>query len=515
MPADELAQSASARRSPDAPLPSGIQAPEILSLYHQIGDLIGAVVREGDARMAEWAPEIARTGFGESARNLAYYLAVRRRDLRSLQRPLMALGLSSLGRLESRVLPTLQAVRSVLAALAGDGAAIGSDSAAFFAGEVCLASRSREVFGPTAGTRPVALLITCPTEAANDPGFMLALAERRVEAVRINCAHDDADAWGRMIGHVRAAEAATGHRMKILMDLAGPKIRTGAVEHPRGDKRIERGDHLAIVAVGAIDDAGYDDGAFAVECTLPEALTAAWAGDRIFVDDGKLGATVESVEAWGLMTRVVAADADGMKLKPEKGLNFPDTDLGIPALTAKDRTDLDFVAAHADGIEFSFVQTAADVTMLQEALAERRPDDWRALSLVLKIETAMAVHNLPDIIVRAAGQQPTAVMIARGDLAVEIGFGRTAEMQEEILWVGEAAHVPVIWATQLLEHLVQKGIPSRGEMTDAAMAARAECVMLNKGPYVLEAIDQLTLGLDRMDANQHKKTPRLRRLESW
>ncbi len=121
--------------------------------------------------------------------------------------------------------------------------------------------------------------------------------------------------------------------------------------------------------------------------------------------------------------------------------------------------------------------------ILQEALAERRPDGWQKLSLVLKIETAHAVRNLPDIVVRAAGRQPTAIMIARGDLAIEIGFARTAEMQEEILWIGEAAHVPVIWATQVLEHLVEKGMPSRGEMTDAAMAACAECVMLNKGPF--------------------------------
>jgi hypothetical protein len=90
--------------------------------------------------------------------------------------------------------------------------------------------------------------------------------------------------------------------------------------------------------------------------------------------------------------------------------------------------------------------------------------------------------------VAAAGRQPFAVMIARGDLAVEIGYERLAEMQEEILWICEAAHVPVIWATQVLERLVKKGTPSRAEMTDAAMGERAECVMLNKGPYLAEAV---------------------------
>ena len=196
-------------------------------------------------------------------------------------------------------------------------------------------------------------------------------------------------------------------------------------------------------------------------------------------------------------------------------MNFPDTELKIAALTDKDQVDLDFVATHADGIGFSFVQSATDVIMLQGALAERRPRDWQKLSLILKIERTQAVHNLPDMVVNAAGRQPTGIMIARGDLAVEIGFARMAEMQEEILWIGEAAHVPVIWATQVLEHLIKKGTPSRGEMTDAAMAARAECVMLNKGPYLFEAIDELDTLLGRMGEHQHKKTPQLRRLKSW
>jgi pyruvate kinase len=344
---------------------------------------------------------------------------------------------------------------------------------------------------------------------------MLRLAERKVEAVRINCAHDDADAWQRMINHLHTAEQATGHRMKILMDIAGPKIRTGAARAPEGRDRILTGDLIAIVAAGTLDQIDLRDDHFAVECTLSDPLINSAVGARVFVDDGKLCIRIERKTPWGLVGRVTSTKDKGLRLKPEKGLNFPDTLLNIPALTAKDRSDLDFVAEHADGIEFSFVQSVADVETLQAALAERRPDDWRQLSLVLKIETPEAVANLPDILVRAAGQQPTAVMIARGDLAVEIGFARLAEMQEEILWIGEAAHIPVIWATQVLEQLVKKGTPSRGEMTDAAMAARAECVMLNKGPYLFKAITELDTLLQRMGINQHKKTPQLRKLLSW
>jgi pyruvate kinase len=184
-------------------------------------------------------------------------------------------------------------------------------------------------------------------------------------------------------------------------------------------------------------------------------------------------------------------------------------------LTAKDREDLRFVAAHADAIDFSFVQSVEDIELLQARLAEIRPDDWRTIPLVLKIETPRAVRHLPDLVVRAAARQPMAVMIARGDLAIEIGFTRLAEMQEEILWIGEAARIPVIWATQVMENLVKTGAFSRGEMTDAAMAARAECVMLNKGPHLIKAIGEIDRLIGRMDAHFHKKTPQMRRLTSW
>jgi pyruvate kinase len=107
------------------------------------------------------------------------------------------------------------------------------------------------------------------------------------------------------------------------------------------------------------------------------------------------------------------------------------------------------------------------------------------------------------------------VMIARGDLAVEVGFDRLAEVQEEIMWVCEAAHVPVIWATQVLDALARTGQPSRAEVTDAAMSVRAECVMLNKGPYIGDAIDVLDSILARMQEHHYKKRSLLRRLLAW
>ena len=493
----------------------GLMDPDLSMLYEDVDALIEDVGREADERAQRWRPMVERAPFKESVANLAAYLALRHRDLRPLQRQLMVFGLSSLGRLEGRVMPTLLAVRTAIAALLGRPVEHCSSSRAFFAGEHRLAAETRAILGSSKSAACDALLVTCPTEAASDPSFMLELAKRGVEAVRINCAHDDPEVWARMVGHLRAAGATTGHRMKVFMDLAGPKIRTGEIRPPKHRKKAHKGELLAIARPGDLDAIACKERHFAVECTLPEALDAAKLGDRVFVDDGKVAAEVERVESWGLLARVTLAKEDGIRLKSEKALNFPDTDLKVDALTGQDREDLKFVVEHADGVEFSFVQSAEDVRKLQDALATLRPDDWRAMTLVLKIETAQAVSNLPDIIVQAAGSQPTAIMIARGDLSVEIGFARTAEMQEELLWLAEAASVPVIWATQVLEDLVKTGTPSRGEMTDAAMSARAECVMLNKGPYLFEAIAQLHMLLGRMSDHQYKKAPRLRRLESW
>ncbi len=135
--------------------------------------------------------------------------------------------------------------------------------------------------------------------------------------------------------------------------------------------------------------------------------------------------------------------------------------------------------------------------------------------MVLKIETRLGVDNLPQLIVAAAATRPVAVMIARGDLAVELGFARLSEIQEEILWLCDAAHVPVVWATQVIDGFVADGRPTRAETTDAAMSQRAECVMLNKGPFLVEGIAFLKDILRRMDRHQAKKFARFGARKSW
>jgi pyruvate kinase len=250
-----------------------------------------------------------------------------------------------------------------------------------------------------------------------------------------------------------------------------------------------------------------------IPCTLPEVLTQVRVGERIWFDDGKIGGVIRrtGIDAGDSAIAVEithVADA-GAKLRPDKGINLPDSALTLPILSPKDRTDLAFAVAHADLVGLSFVRSPEDVEAVEQAMTDLGA---RHLGLVLKIETPQGFANLPRILLAGLRAPSLGVLLARGDLAVEVGFERLAEVQEEILWLCEAAHVPVIWGTQVLEGLAKKGIPSRAEVTDAAMSGRAECVMLNKGPHVLDAVRFLDNVLARMQAHQTKKRSLLRRL---
>jgi pyruvate kinase len=480
--------------------------------------LMDDVLALRNAVAAAAAPLIARFGREADAddsamANLAHYLALRHHDLRPLQRQLMWRGLSSLGRLESRVLPALDAVLAALAAMSDRESPFPAPSeSAFFAGEARLAEATDALFGPPLAHRRSRIMVTLPSEAATDPALVAELARSGMDAARINCAHDDAAAWRAMVDHVRAAGRLVGRRLTVLMDIAGPKIRTEAVLLPKGGPKLHPGDAIRFIASGTPQMSENVQACVAV--SLPQMVTRLSPGDRLLYDDGKLQGVVDSVEDGEAVVRVNRTKSGGAKLKAQKGINLPDTALGLSPLTAKDEDDLASVTEFADIIGYSFVSGPEDIDLLEEALAGGDERD-RPLGLVAKIERPEAVRNLPELIARVSGRRPFGVMIARGDLAAEIGFERLAEMQEEILWICEAAAVPAVWATQVLEGLVKHGIPSRGEMTDAAMAARAECVMLNKGPAVGAAIALLDRLLARMDAHIMKKTPTLRALKSW
>jgi pyruvate kinase len=227
----------------------------------------------------------------------------------------------------------------------------------------------------------------------------------------------------------------------------------------------------------------------------------------VLIDDGEIEGIARTVESARLIIEIVRPKR--ATLRAEKGINLPDSQLSIRAFTEEDFEILSGVAHDADMVALSYVATAQDVDRFHRAL-----DDVGAVGVcaVLKIELAAAFHNLPDLLLEALQHPPAAVMVARGDLAAEVGFERLAELQEEILWLAEAAHMPVIWATQVLESAAKLGMPSRAEITDAAWSGRAECVMLNKGPHIVETVRLLGDILTRMQGHQHKRTPTLRRL---
>jgi pyruvate kinase len=607
------------------------------------GDMEG-VLGELLAIRADMVAEVARSrvrlatvhpDYQESARNLLHYLALRRRDLRPLQLRLTSLGLSSLGRAESHVLATVDAVLDVLHRLLQRSWRPPPQEAAvidFVKGQRLLTDHTETLVGPATRGRGVRIMVTMPSEAANDPTLIHHLLQQGMDCMRINCAHDDAATWLLMIEHLRRAEEVLGLSCRIVMDLAGPKLRTGPLEPGPAVIRIRphRDAHgqvtaparlwltaesasqpppavadaclpvpaawLACLSPGSkvhLDDARQARRTFVVVavtehgcwaestktayivpgtvlrheqggspecmqearigdlppidnalflqqgdsliltrdlrpgrpaildsegrvlvpatigCSIPEVFDDVRPGEPIWFDDGRIGGLVDKVEGGWIVIRITHAGLGGDKLQADKGINLPESRLRLGALTTKDLKDLSFVAEHADVVEMSFANTARDVELLQQHLARlgNRPP-----ALVLKVETKRGFENLPDMLLTAMRTPCCGVMIARGDLAVECGFERLAEVQEEILWISEAAHIPVIWATQVLETLAKKGMPSRAEITDAAMGHRAECVMLNKGPHVLSAVRVLDDIMRRMQAHQTKKCAMLREL---
>jgi pyruvate kinase len=572
-------------------------------------------------------------GYRESARNLLHYLAMRQTDIRQLQRDLTSLGLHSLGGIEAYTLSALEAVLVALHDLADrplPEVESHEPPVNFRTGPMLLNDNSRLLLGAPSGKRTVRIMVTMPSEAATDPQLVRDLLASGMDVMRINCAHDDADAWLKMIRNLRLAENELGRQCKIYADLAGPKLRTGdilpagqvLVYRPRrdirgrvltpaylwltpapnpappaqqvdailpiegeplhlsqpgdiielidtrdqlremeitaamGNSRLARSDKttyletgtlirlkrdgqiLAEGAIGplpevveplllaagdklvltredelgrpaAINETGQVIDYARIPCTLEAVFDMVKPGERVLFDDGKIGGRILTNNGREIVVEITRTGAAGAKLRPEKGINLPDSTLTMPALTNKDLTDLEFLVKYVDIVGLSFVRTADDVGFLDDQLYRLGAAH---IGVVLKIENNQAFQNLPQLLLKGLSKPPFGIMVARGDLAAEVGFERLAEVQEEILWLCEAAHVPVIWATQVLESLARRGSPSRAEVSDAVLSSRAECVMLNKGPYIVETVRFLAGVLERMSAHFSKQRARLRRL---
>jgi len=326
--------------------------------------------------------------FRAGALNMAHYLALRERDMRPLQEALTPWGLSSLGRSEARVLANLDAVLISLAGLTGR-----TDlrlprrpkSTAFTLGERLLARNTRLLFGHPPKGRDTHIMVTLPECASEDGALVESLVEPGMSCARINCAHGTHAEWVAMVRHVRAAETKLGRTCRVLMDLGGPRARAGAV-FARDGRQLLSGDSLLLR--GATPDPRLSEHPFQVQCLPVEIFPQLVAGTVLSIDEERIRARVESVGKEGVLARVVKTPQGGAKLRPDKGLNFPGTALGIPALTDKDREDLDVVTSNADLIGYSFVQNELDIETLWQEVEPRIARARRPLpGLILKIET--------------------------------------------------------------------------------------------------------------------------------
>ena len=564
--------------------------------------------------------------FKKSALNLAQYRAVRRMDIRELQYKLGNLNISRLARAEAHIMSSLNDLRYILLSLLKEEdlkpkkGTISNKKALKL-----LHGHTKDLFGYRSEGRRVRIMVTLPSEAAYNFNMVESMVLKGMNCARINCAHDGPEQWWQMIEHVKKAAVLHKKNVKITMDLAGPKIRTGTMtEGPKVKKfrpvrdklgkvvtpaeiemvpinslltpkqipvpqewidQVNEGDVIRLVdtrdkkrklkvvrkqgqkitatslntcyiatgmklsvesyasevMVGDMpsleeyinlrtgdllvihldgrdghpaltDKTGAQIEPGSISCTLPEVFYFVKPGERILFDDGKIEGVIKTVKSDEFTVKVTHAGPFGAKLRADKGINLPDTDLRISGLTQKDKRDLEFVAQHADVVNFSFVNSPGDVEELLDAIGQLGALD--KLGIILKIETQNSFYNLTEILLTAMRTRPVGVMIARGDLAIETGWDRMAMIQNEILALCNAAHIPVIWATQVLDNLAKRGIPSRSEITDVATSLKAECVMLNKGPFIDEAISLLDTILKGMEIYQEKNIHMLPMLEA-
>lgn len=567
----------------------------------------------------------------KSALNLIHYLAFRSFDIDKLQEQLIYMGLPDLANIEGHVMKSLHAIKTIINHLSGNNIIENRKGIiSIKKSEKLIRKNTKQLFGYKSKKRRTRIMVTLPSTASEDYSLVNHLIGLGMNSARINCAHDDPEVWTKMIGNINRSNKALKKNCKIMMDLGGPKLRTGSMEQgprvihikPQRDSlgivtkpakiwiappdipppndsadaiipisellmyKIKRGNTINLTDSrdkkckiiiekkqgkgkwGICSDSAYittgtelvlrkvkksgkeknfvgellpleqfitlhigdnlilhsdprpgeparhnSDGKLIsdahISCTLPEVFKDVKLKEPVFLNDGKIEGIIEKLKKDEIHVRINYAKTSGSKLKADKGINLPESDLKISGLTVKDKRDLEFVAKWADVVNFSFVNQASDVIEFFEEIEKYKSRP----GLILKIETRKGFKNLPEILLHALQTFPVGVMIARGDLAIEVGWKNFASIQEEIMRISEAAHVPVVWATQVLENLAKKGVPTRSEITDAALSQRTECVMLNKGVYIEKTIKTLDKILRRMQRFQKKKQTILPKLE--
>ena len=325
--------------------------------------------------------------------------------------------------------------------------------------------------------------------ASADTATLDRLAAAGMDVARLNFSHGTHAEHAEVIGRVRAGEARWGRPVAILQDLQGPKIRLGTFGEG-GGRRVDlqpgRPFTLARAPCAGTAERG--------SVSPPEALSGVRAGDQVLMDDGMIQLRVEAVTADEVRCRVVA----GGRIGDHKGLSLPRVPLPAACLTAKDREDLRFgIAQGVDFVAVSFVRSAGDIAEVRDALRTL----GAAVPIVAKLERQEVVSNLPGVLAAVE-----AVMVARGDLGVDVPLEEVPHIQKDIVHRAREARVPVIVATQMLESMVTHLRPTRAEVSDVATAIfeGADALMLSAetatGRYPVEAVEVMARVAARAEA---------------
>lgn len=307
--------------------------------------------------------------------------------------------------------------------------------------------------------------------ASSDSTTIRKLFESGADVFRINMSHTPHDKMREFVTTIRNIESNYGRPIGILVDLQGPKLRLGSFAE--GAVQLSNGEAFVLDADPAPGDVKR------VHLPHPEVLSALRAGHSLLLDDGKVRLVVEEATPQRAVTRVVV----GGRMSDRKGVSLPDTDLPVSAMTAKDRADLEAaLQAGVDWIALSFVQRPEDVTETKKLVRGRA-------AVMAKIEKPQAIDRLAEII-----EVADALMVARGDLGVEMPVERVPGLQKQMTRMAKRAGKPVVVATQMLESMIQSPVPTRAEVSDVSTAVfeGADAVMLSAesaaGKFPIEAV---------------------------
>ncbi len=320
-----------------------------------------------------------------------------------------------------------------------------------------------------------------------------------LNAVRINMSHGNTDEHEARINLARSVAVELGRPLSILVDLSGPKIRTGVLRDAKSVV-LARGAQFVITA------RDVEGGSAEVSTNYKEIPKLVRPGDKILLDDGAIELRVIAVTSEDVVTEVV----DGGVLSERKGINLPNTKLPIPSLTEKDRRDLEWAMTQdVDYIALSFVREGKDCREVRELIKKLNTRKWGRPMLVAKIEKAEAIENLDDILNETDG-----VMVARGDLGVETSAELVPVYQKRIIEKAVAADKFVITATQMLQSMVDNPRPTRAEASDVANAVwdGTDAVMLSaetaSGKYPVESVETMERIISTAES---VKTPKVQR----